>query len=197
MIASVEGPVLVVAGDSAVLAVGGVGLRVHCTGATLAGLRPGVIARLATSLVVREDSLTLFGFGDDDERELFETLQSATGVGPRLAQAALAVLRPDELRRAVATEDLTTLCRVPGIGRKGAQRIVVELKDRIGAVAAGPAASIETPSEVAGQVIQALQSLGWGPREAEPAAAAAVAAAGPQADVATVLKVALRGLQRA
>jgi Holliday junction DNA helicase RuvA len=147
--------------------------------------------------VVREDSLTLFGFADDDERALFETLQSATGVGPRLAQAALAVLSPDELRRAVATEDLATLCRVPGIGRKGAQRIVVELKDRLGPVPAGAAPAAVPPSDVTAQVIQALQSLGWGPREAEPAATAAVVTAGADADVATVLKVALRGLQRA
>ena len=112
--------------------VGGVGLAVQCTPGTLAGLRVGQPARLATTLVVREDSLTLYGFADDDERPVFELLQTATGVGPRLAQAVLAVLPPDRLRRAVATEDLAALTRVPGIGKKGAQRLVLELKDRIG-----------------------------------------------------------------
>ena len=91
----------------------------------------GQPATLATSLVVREDSLTLYGFATVDEREFFELLQTATGVGPKLAQAALAVLSPDELRSAIATENLVQLCKVPGIGRKGAQRMVIELKDKI------------------------------------------------------------------
>ena len=97
----------------------GVGLSVHCTPGTLAGLRVGEQARLATSLVVREDSLTLYGFADDDEKHLFELLQTASGVGPRLAQAVLAVHGPDTVRKAIANADLTTLTRVPGIGKKG------------------------------------------------------------------------------
>ena len=100
----------------------------------MAGLRLGQRATLATSLIVREDSLTLYGFASADEREFFELLLTATGVGPKLAQAALAVLSPDELRSAIATENLVQLCKVPGIGRKGAQRIVIELKDKINAV---------------------------------------------------------------
>src|SRR5438477_11161568 len=95
MIASVRGRVASVAPDSAVVEVGGVGLAVQCTPGTLAGLRIGAEARLATSLVVREDSLTLYGFADDDEKHLFELLQTASGVGPRLAHAVLAVLSPD------------------------------------------------------------------------------------------------------
>src|SRR3954467_13336044 len=133
MIASVHGTVQSVRLDAAVVEVGGVGLLVHATPATLAGLRVGSTAQLATSLLVREDALTLFGFADADEREVFEIVQTVSGVGPRLALAMLAVHTPDGLRRAVATADLTALMKVPGIGRKGAQRIVLELTDRLGA----------------------------------------------------------------
>ena len=104
MIAHLTGSVAALAPDGAVIDVGGVGLFVQCTPGTLAGLRAGEQARVATSLVVREDSLTLYGFATDDERAIFELLQTASGVGPRLAQAMLAVLTPDALRRAVATE---------------------------------------------------------------------------------------------
>jgi Holliday junction DNA helicase RuvA len=133
MIAHVAGPVAAVAPEGAVIDVGGIGLLVQCTPGTLARLRLGEQARVATSLVVREDSLTLYGFASEDERNTFELLQTASGVGPRLAQAMLAVLTPDALRRAVAAEDLATLTSVPGIGRKGAQRIVLELAGRLGA----------------------------------------------------------------
>ena len=132
VIASVHGRVAAVAPDGAVVEVGGIGLAVHCTPGTLARLRVGEQARLATSLIVREDSLTLYGFADDDERQLFELLQTASGVGPRLAQAVLAVHPPREVRRAVATGDLKALTRVPGIGKKGAERLVLELRDRLG-----------------------------------------------------------------
>src|ERR1700730_9024667 len=132
MIAHLRGTVAGVAPDGAVIEVGGVGMRVQCTPGTLATLRPGEPAQVATSLVVREDSLTLFGFVSDDERNVFELLQTASGVGPRLALAMLAVHAPDALRRAVSTEDLNALTLVPGIGKKGAQRIVLEMKDRLG-----------------------------------------------------------------
>ena len=132
MIAHVDGTVSGVAPDGAVIDVGGVGLLVQCTPGTLARLRTGERARVATSLVVREDALTLYGFASEDERNTFELLQTASGVGPRLALAMLAVFTPDALRRAVATEDLAALTTVPGIGRKGAQRIVLELAGRLG-----------------------------------------------------------------
>src|SRR6185437_14287800 len=90
-------------------------------------------ATLPTSMVVREDSMTLFGFADEDEKQMFELVQTASGVGPKLAQAMLAVHRPESLRRAVSTDDVKTLTAVPGIGQKGAQRIILELRDRIGA----------------------------------------------------------------
>src|SRR3954466_15255704 len=132
MIASVSGKVAAVGSDVAIVEIGGVGLALSCTPSTLAGLRVGEHAALATALVVRETELTLYGFVDAEEREVFEALQTAAGVGPRLAQAVLAVHRPDEIRRAGATEDLTALTKVPGIGKKGAQRIVLDLKDRLG-----------------------------------------------------------------
>ena len=133
MIAFVRGEVADVGLTSAVVEVGGVGLEVLCTPGTLATLRVGRSATLPTSMVVREDSLTLFGFVDDDEKQTFELVQTASGVGPKLAQAMVAVLSPDDLRAAVAAEDVKTLTRVPGIGQKGAQRIILELRDRIGA----------------------------------------------------------------
>ncbi len=122
MIAFVEGEIDTVAPDAAVVKVGGVGLLVHCAPGTLAGLTAGQKTRLATSLIVREDSLTLYGFADDDERTVFELLQTASGVGPRLAQAMLATHRPDTLRTIFATQDLKALTLVPGIGPKGAQK---------------------------------------------------------------------------
>lgn len=205
MIAYVAGRVAALAPDGAVVEVGGVGLSVQCTPATLATLRVGEAAQLPTSLVVREDSLTLYGFADEDERAVFELLQTASGVGPRLAQATLAVLAPDALRQAVATEDLVTLTRVPGIGRKGAQRIVLELKDRLGAVRGAPVGARPTGRVAAGwseQLHSALLGLGWSAREADDALAAAAPdaeasiAAGEQPDIAALLRLALRSLSR-
>jgi len=166
-----------------VIEVGGVGLLVQCTPGTLARLRPGERARVATSLVVREDALTLFGFAGDDERDVFELLQTASGVGPRLALAMLAVFTPDALRRAVAAEDVTALTRVPGIGRKGAQRIVLELAGRLGSpgMAGGPGLPAIAGPGLPGaepwrdQVRAGLLNLGWQPREADQAIAAVAA----------------------
>ena len=200
MIAFVQGRVETVTLDSAVVDVGGVGLQVLCTPATLASLRTGENARLPTSMVVREDSLTLFGFADDDERALFELLQTASGVGPKLAQAMLAVHGPEELRRAVAGDDLAALTKVPGIGRKGAQRIVLELKDRIGAASAAPAgpATASTPqaAQWRDQVHQALLGLGWSARDAESAVDAVSDQAGDSPDVSVLLRAALRTLAK-
>lgn len=188
MIASVNGRVAAVSPDGAVVEVGGVGLSVQCTPGTIARLRVGEQARLATSLIVREDSLTLYGFADDDERQLFELLQTANGVGPRLAQAVLAIHPPREVRRAVSTGDLKALMQVPGIGRKGAERLVLELRDRLGATSTDTAldggalpAGVGPITPVApwrDQLSAALVGLGWNIREAD----AAVSALGPVAD---------------
>lgn len=196
MIASVHGTVLAVRLDAAVVEVGGVGMLVQATPTTLAGLRAGQPARLSTALVVREDSLTLFGFADDDERDVFETLLTVSGVGPRLALAVLAVHTPEGLRRAVADEDVAALVRVPGIGRKGAQRIVLELGDRLGAPtrSSGPAA---LPADHRDQVVDALVGLGWPLRAAQDAVAAVLdGTTDPLAadEVPGVLRAALRSL---
>lgn len=196
MISSLRGRVLAVRLDAVVVDVGGVGLMVHATPATLAGLRVGEQAELSTSLLVREDSLTLFGFADADERDVFETVQTVSGIGPRLALAMLAVHPPDALRRAVAAEDLAALQRVPGIGRKGAQRLVLELADRLGpAVLAGGGAPVRRgPVDRRAEVVEALVGLGWNLKAAQDAVGAVVPAAEPVEDVAAVLRGALRTL---
>jgi Holliday junction DNA helicase RuvA len=198
MIAFVRGRVAGLTLSSAVLEVGGVGLEVMCTPGTLAGLRTGHEATLPTSMVVREDSLTLFGFADDDEKQTFEIVQTASGVGPKLAQAIVACLSPDDLRRAVAADDVKTLTRVPGIGQKGAQRIILELKDRLGAPAVGAATAV-TPADVAwrGQVHQGLVGLGWSAKDADKAVDAVAPEAGDDPDVAALLRAALRTLSKA
>jgi Holliday junction DNA helicase RuvA len=211
VIAHLRGTIAAVAPDGAVIDVGGVGMRVQCTPGTLATLTPGDPAQVATSLVVREDSLTLYGFGSDDERNVFELLQTASGVGPRLALAMLAVHTPDALRRAVATEDLGTLTMVPGIGKKGAERIVLELRDRLGppgeSGTAGdlPGARRQRVAPWRDQVQSGLINLGWAARDADQAIAAleedGTIAVGngedPQTvDVAVVLRAALRRLSK-
>ena len=207
MIASVKGRVAAVTTETAVVEVGGVGLAVQCTPTTLATLRPGMTAELATSLVVREDSLTLFGFATPDERAVFEVLQSVSGVGPKLAQAVLSVHSPDAVRTAVATEDVGALTLVPGVGKKGAQRLVLELKDKL----AGGSGAASDVSRIAGagvgawreQLRAALLGLGWGGREVDEALAAvgpeaeAALAVGDVPDVAALLRTSLRLLSRA
>ena len=199
MIAGVRGEVLEIGLDHAVVEVGGVGLAVHATPATLARLRRGEQARMATSLVVREDSLTLFGFADADERDLFILLQTVSGVGPRLALATLAVLDPDALRRALADGDATALTRVPGIGRKGAERMVLELRDKVVAMGGAPAPAL--PARATGgpreQVVEALVGLGFPPRPAEQAVDVVLAENGHAAgDASAVLRAALTHLGR-
>ncbi|MGF7237342.1 MAG: Holliday junction branch migration protein RuvA [Frankia sp.] len=213
MIASVAGTVTALTPQSAVIVVGGVGLLVQCTPSTLAALRLGQEATLATALVVRENELTLYGFADADDRDVFEALQSASGVGPRLAQAVLGVHRPEVVRRAVAEEDLPTLTKVPGIGRKGAQRIVLDLKDRLGPPAGaalgadGPVVppARSGPTGPLDQVRSALLGLGYTTTEVEAAIAAlaaqlggsgsAVEAGDPEPDVAVLLRQALAVLR--
>ena len=211
MIASLRGRVVSLRLDAVVLEVGGVGLLVQATPGTLAELRPGQEAQLSTSMVVREDALTLFGFADADERDVFETVQTVSGIGPRLALAMLAVHTPEGLRTAVAKQDLTALMRVPGIGRKGAQRIVLELTDRLGAPSTGTGAGGVVGGSVAAvapwrdQVLDALVGLGWPARAASDAVDSVVGTAnsavsvdltGDPPDMAQVLRAALRQLGR-
>jgi holliday junction DNA helicase RuvA len=198
MIAHVRGRVAAVTLSSAVLEVGGVGLELMCTPGTLATLRTGTEATLPTSMVVREDSLTLFGFADEDEKTVFELVQTASGVGPKLAQAMLAVLSPDGVRTAIAADDVKTLTKVPGIGQKGAQRIILELKDRIGAPngrgGALPAAPVAPWRD---QVTQGLVGLGYNAKDADKAVDAVAEQAGDRPDVGSLLRAALRSLSKA
>jgi Holliday junction DNA helicase RuvA len=211
VIASVNGRVAAVSPDGAVVEVGGIGLAVQCTPGTIARLQVGESARLATSLVVREDSLTLYGFADDDERQLFELLQTANGVGPRLAQAVLAIHPPREVRRAVSMADVKALMQVPGIGRKGAERLILELRDRLGVTSTDTQLDGTAPSGLPAvtpvapwrdQLASALVGLGWTGKEADaaivqlaPIADEQVVATG-SVEVAVLLRQALRLLGR-
>jgi len=220
VISHLDGMVCAIAPEGAVIEVGGVGLLVQCTPGTLATLRTGERARVATSLVVREDALTLYGFATDDERDVFELVQTASGVGPRLALAMLASFSPDGLRQAIEADDVTALTRVPGIGKKGAQRIVLELSGRLGSPVAaaglpGPAGSAAGGPRAAlwrDQVRAGLVNLGWPARDADQAIAAVEAdlgavpagsddalirSASGDVDVALALRAALRKLSRA
>ena len=208
MISSVRGQVLSISLDHVVIEVGGVGLAVRTTPATLAGLRRGEEARLATTLVVREDSLTLFGFASDEAKELFELVQSVSGVGPKIALALLAVLDPEQLRRALSSGDTVTLTRAPGIGKKGAERLVLELRDKVGSI--GSIGSVGSAAAVAGsgtgaggpaglawraQISEALVGLGFTAKQADDATAAVAADAEDPAvadgDVGVLLRRAL------
>jgi holliday junction DNA helicase RuvA len=200
VISSVRGKVLAVGLDHAVVEVGGVGFAVQATPATLATLRRGEEATLATTLVVREDSLTLFGFADPDARELFGLLQTVSGVGPRLAMATLAVLEPDRLRAALAEGNLSVLTQVPGVGRKSAERLVVELRDKVGKlpVAGDGAAHPSGQTAVRESVVEALTGLGFALKQAEQSVDAVLAdGSTPGAgDTSTVLRKALTALGR-
>lgn len=201
MISSVRGEVLSVGLDHVVVEVGGVGMAVQATPATLATLRRGEQTRLHTALVVREDSLTLFGFADAEARELFGLLQTVSGIGPRLALAALAVLDADKLRAALAEGNITVLTQVPGIGRKGAERLTLELRDKV--IAAPSAYTAETgaagtasgSAAVRGEVVEALLGLGFPAKQAEQAVETVLADNG-DATTSTVLRAALSTLGR-
>lgn len=201
MIASVRGTASHVALDRVVVDVHGVGLLVHTPPAVAAACRHGSEVELATSMIVREDSMTLYGFAAAGERDTFELAQTVTGVGPRVAMALLSVLSPEELAVAVAADDITTLTKVPGIGKKGAERIALELRGKLpevpGAAAAAPAAAEQIGWK--GQVSEALVGLGYSAKQSadavETVADDSPAGAAP-ADVSTALKAALQVLAR-
>ncbi|EEZ77508.1 Holliday junction DNA helicase RuvA [Actinomyces sp. oral taxon 848 str. F0332] len=190
MIAALRGSVLSVEPTAAVIEAGGVGYAVQATPATLAGLRVGQEAFVHTSLVVREDSMTLFGFADADEREVFDVLQTVSGVGPKLALTILATLTPDRLRQAVANADIAALTRVSGVGKKGAQRLVLEIGAKLGPRRGG---DLEAPSSNArsGDVVAALVGLGFSERDAE-SAFSQVEKATPEAEVPELLRASLK-----
>ena len=201
MIASVRGTVAHVGLDHVVVEVAGVGMLVHTTPAAAATCRRGSEASLATSLVVREDSLTLFGFGSSAERDMFQTLQTVSGVGPRLALAMLSVMGPDELAAALTTADSKALTTIPGIGTKSAERLVLELRDKVGALrvsSSGAPTRTGTPDSGEpwrGQVTEALVGLGWSAKHAADAVERVAQSAPRGADIATYLRLALRELR--
>jgi Holliday junction DNA helicase RuvA len=167
MISSVRGEVLEVALDHVVIEAAGIGYRVNATPSTLATLHRGSEARLVTAMIVREDSQTLYGFVDGDARDLFLTLLSVSGVGPRLAMATLAVYDSAALRQVLAESDVTALTRVPGIGKRGAERMVLELHDKVGPVGATVGAPIVNGHPVRSPVVEALVGLGFAAKQAE------------------------------
>ncbi|MCX2711752.1 Holliday junction branch migration protein RuvA [Mycolicibacterium sp. J2] len=189
MIASVRGEVIDIALDHAVLEAAGVGYKVMATPSTLATLRRGEEARLITAMIVREDSMTLYGFVDGEARDLFTTLLGVSGVGPKIALATLAVYDAQALRQALADGDVTALTRVPGIGKRGAERMVLELRDKIGTVAgAGPA--VAGGFGVRGPVVEALVGLGFPLKQAEEATDK-VLAGDPEVSTSGALRAAL------
>ena len=203
MIAQLTGTVLRAGATSCVLDVGGVGFLTHVTPASAAALRPGEVTTLHTSMVVREDSMTLFGFAEEAERAAFEMAQTASGVGPKLALAIVSVLAPGEFRRAIQAGDLARLCTVPGIGQKGAQKIVIELKDKVAVLADGEGeapnpGSASAPELWRAQVAEGLTGLGWSARDAEAAAdnVAPLVERNPSIGIGQLLRAALNSLAR-
>ena len=190
MIASVRGEVLEVALDHVVIEACGVGYKVMATPSTLATLRRGGETRLITAMIVREDSMTLYGFADSDARDLFLTLLGVSGVGPKIALATLAVYNAPALRHALAGGDITALTRVPGIGKRGAERLVLELRDKIGPVAAAVGAPALNGHSVRSPVVEALVGLGFAVKQAEEATDK-VLANDPEATTSTALRAAL------
>ena len=191
MIASIRGEVLDVALDHVVIEACGVGYRVNATPSTLATLRRGSEARLVTAMIVREDSMTLYGFADSDTRDLFQTLLSVSGVGPRLAMATLAVHEAPALRQALADGDVTALTRVPGIGKRSAERMVLELRDKVGAVYATAGAPATNGHAVRGPVVEALVGLGFAAKQAEEATDRVLSGENGEATTSSALRAAL------
>jgi holliday junction DNA helicase RuvA len=194
MIASIRGEVLDVALDHVVIEAAGVGYKLMAAPSTLATLRRGSEARLITAMIVREDSMTLYGFPDADARDLFLTLLGVSGVGPKIALATLAVYDAQALRQALADGDVTALTRVPGIGKRGAERLVLELRDKIGPVSPSPGVPANGHG-VRGPVVEALVGLGFAAKQAEEATDK-VLANEPEATTSTALRSALSLLGR-
>lgn len=190
MIASVRGEIIEIALDHAVVEAAGVGYKVMATPSTLSTLRRGEEARLITAMIVREDSMTLYGFADGESRDLFSTLLGVSGVGPKIALATLAVYDATSLRQALADGDVTALTRVPGIGKRGAERMVLELRDKIGAVPGAGGAAAATGHAVRMPVVEALVGLGFAVKQAEEATDK-VLADDPAATTSTALRAAL------
>lgn len=198
MIASLTGTVTAIQLTGAVIEAGGVGYFFTATPRTLGHLSRGEKATVLTTMVVRDDAISLYGFDDDADREIFSTLQTVTGLGPRLALACLSVFNAHEIAQAVAAEDMKALQRIPGVGKKVAQRMIVELKDKMKAYVAGLGQSEEsaaptlplTGSAVEADVVEALIGLGFTEKQSAPAVSAVVAE-NPELGTAELLRAAL------
>ncbi|WP_215523235.1 Holliday junction branch migration protein RuvA [Varibaculum prostatecancerukia] len=192
MITHLSGTIEEVRLDKATIDVAGVGYTFFATPATLSTLEAGKQVKVLTHLVVREDAWLLFGFAGRDERDIFSTLITVSGIGPKLALAALAVFSPDELRAAVSQSDLTALTQIPGVGKKSAQRILVEIGDKLGEPSeAGTPPTGGIGSAGKEEVCHALEQLGWRTPLAQKAVNEA-AEANPQAGVPELLRGALQ-----
>lgn len=193
MISSVNGIVLEIRPDALVVSIGGVGLLVMASPDVISTAKIGEPITLHTSLVVREESLTLFGFTSGDSRELFELIQGVSGFGPRLAFTILSFLTPEQLREAISSGDVARLTKTPGVGAKGASRLILELKDRIGYTSTGNSATTEWEH----QVEQALIGLGWSAKDSASAVTSLKSQYGDtELTVAELLKHALQLLGR-
>ncbi|MDR1634661.1 MAG: Holliday junction branch migration protein RuvA [Bifidobacteriaceae bacterium] len=199
MIASLRGEVLSLTANTAVIECGGVGMAVTLTPAARDRLRQGAQATILTHLVVREDSLTLYGFADAVERDVFVVAQSASGVGPKLALALVSALGADGLTKAVAAEDVTALTTVPGIGRKGAQKLVITLAGKLAPATGGAGVPGSSGLPGAGaegeQVLMALMQLGFNAQAATAAVAAVQSEPDAPTEVAGLLRAALGRLR--
>ena len=195
MIDRLNGTAVAAGPNWVVVQTGGLGLRAWCPPATAAAVRIGHECALATTLITREDSLTLYGFQGEDE-------QTATGVGPKLALAIVSVLSPGELASAVTHGDVKRLTSVPGLGPKGAQKMIIELKDRVQRLAASTPTSTRPPGAADAlwreQVSAGLQGLGWSARDADAACerVAPLASEDPNLSVADLMRAALQSLAR-
>jgi len=190
MIASVRGEVLDIALDHVVIEAAGVGYKVMATPSTLATLRRGSEARLITAMIVREDSMTLYGFADSDARNLFLTLLAVSGIGPSIALGALAIYDGQTLRQKIADGDVTGLTRIPKVGKKTAELLVLTLRDKMGPIASAAGAMAVSGHAVRGPVVEALVGLGFAAKLAEEATDK-VLANEPEATQSTALRAAL------
>ncbi len=173
MISIVTGTVRSLQSDRLIVEVGGIGLSVLVNPATSSAVSLGSSVQLFTSLVVREDSLTLFGFLSEQARGFFELVQTVSGVGPKVALSILSALTPEDLARAIAQEDVATIERVPGIGRKGAQRMILELKGKLSDLSDSDTYRGHQPAWRE-QLTSALVSLGFSPKDSDQAISALV-----------------------
>ncbi len=199
MIASVSGVVKATTLSSAVIEVGGVGLSLSLPARFAASLTVGTHAEIFTTLVVREDSLTLFGFDRASSRDFFDLLQTVSGIGPKVAQSALSIYEPEEIASAIASENAAVLERIPGLGKKGAQRAVLELKDKVSALNIAQKSNSQSKSNWRNQLSSALIGLGFSAKDAQSTIDLVSNELGSQVestDISQLLKLALQSQGR-